>query len=204
MAGTGRGRHKKSGGSWAFSPRLRHEKCGGCGMRDVASRLPVKRAVESAKKAAFALRHRTRSHSDPFLWLAAIMGALSLLTPCVFPMIPITVSYFTNHASGNRKSAIFTAIHLRDRNRLTFTALGMLWRRSWCRWREPVGSESVPINLLITAIFLGFAFSLFGAYFIQIPPRLMDELIPDCSAAGEERKRRTRRSARCSWDLRSR
>ena len=32
-----------------------------------------------------------------FIWLAATLGALSLLTPCVFPMIPITVSYFTNH-----------------------------------------------------------------------------------------------------------
>ena len=30
-----------------------------------------------------------------FLWLAVTMGALSLLTPCVFPMVPITVSYFT-------------------------------------------------------------------------------------------------------------
>ena len=33
-----------------------------------------------------------------YLSLAALMGALSLLTPCVFPMVPITVSYFTNRA----------------------------------------------------------------------------------------------------------
>jgi thiol:disulfide interchange protein DsbD len=32
------------------------------------------------------------------------------------------------------------------------------------------------VNLLITAIFLGFAFSLFGAYFIQVPPGVMDKL----------------------------
>jgi len=30
-----------------------------------------------------------------FLWIAATMGALSLLTPCVFPMVPITISYFS-------------------------------------------------------------------------------------------------------------
>ena len=30
------------------------------------------------------------------------MGALSLLTPCVFPMVPITVSYFTKHAAATR------------------------------------------------------------------------------------------------------
>ena len=34
--------------------------------------------------------------SQHFCPLAALMGALSLLTPCVFPMVPITVSYFTN------------------------------------------------------------------------------------------------------------
>jgi thiol:disulfide interchange protein DsbD len=37
-----------------------------------------------------------------FIWLALTLGALSLLTPCVFPMIPITVSYFTNHSAGDR------------------------------------------------------------------------------------------------------
>lgn len=34
-----------------------------------------------------------------FLLLAALMGALTLLTPCVFPMIPITVSYFANRGA---------------------------------------------------------------------------------------------------------
>jgi thiol:disulfide interchange protein DsbD len=41
-----------------------------------------------------------------FLWIAVSLGALSLLTPCVFPMIPITVSYFTNHSSHNRAKAV--------------------------------------------------------------------------------------------------
>ncbi|MGI8494292.1 MAG: protein-disulfide reductase DsbD domain-containing protein, partial [Pyrinomonadaceae bacterium] len=41
-----------------------------------------------------------------FLWIAISLGALSLLTPCVFPMIPITVSYFTNHSSRSRAKAV--------------------------------------------------------------------------------------------------
>jgi len=40
-----------------------------------------------------------------FIWLAITMGALSLLTPCVFPMVPITVSYFTRHAAPTRGRA---------------------------------------------------------------------------------------------------
>ena len=39
-----------------------------------------------------------------YLGLAALMGALSLLTPCVFPMVPITVSYFTqSRAASDRR-----------------------------------------------------------------------------------------------------
>ncbi len=37
----------------------------------------------------------TTSTLASYIGLAAVMGALSLLTPCVFPMVPITVSYFT-------------------------------------------------------------------------------------------------------------
>src|SRR6185295_772043 len=44
-----------------------------------------------------------------FIWLAITMGALSLLTPCVFPMVPITVSYFTRHAAPTRGRAFASA-----------------------------------------------------------------------------------------------
>ncbi|MDQ3800098.1 MAG: hypothetical protein M3384_11635, partial [Acidobacteriota bacterium] len=45
-----------------------------------------------------------------FIWLAVTVGALSLLTPCVFPMIPITVSYFTNHSAGSRAKSVRLAL----------------------------------------------------------------------------------------------
>ena len=133
-------------------------------------------AVEPAKKPA---SPSTAPHSQSlgsFIWLAAVMGALSLLTPCVFPMIPITVSYFTNHASGDRKSAISTAIIFAIGIILTFTALGMLLAVIFGAGGVNQLAANPWINLLITAIFLGFAFSLFGAYFIQVPPSLMDKL----------------------------
>jgi thiol:disulfide interchange protein len=133
-------------------------------------------ASESARKADN-LNAAPRPQSlGSFIWLAAVMGALSLLTPCVFPMIPITVSYFTNHASGNRKSAIFTAIIYVIGIILTFTALGMLLAVIFGAGGVNQLAANPWVNLLITAIFLGFAFSLFGAYFIQMPPSLMDKL----------------------------
>ncbi len=111
-----------------------------------------------------------------FLWLAAVMGALSLLTPCVFPMIPITVSYFTNHAGGSRKSAIFTALVYAVGIILTFTALGMLLAAIFGAGGVNQLAANPWVNLLITAIFLAFAFSLFGAYFLQVPPGLMNRI----------------------------
>jgi thiol:disulfide interchange protein len=111
-----------------------------------------------------------------FIWLAMVMGALSLLTPCVFPMIPITVSYFTNHAGATRRTAIATALIYGIGIILTFTALGMLLALVFGAGGVNQLAANPWVNLLITAIFLGFAFSLFGAYFIQVPPSLMGKL----------------------------
>ncbi len=133
-------------------------------------------AVESSRETETSNTMPRPQSLGSFIWLAAVMGALSLLTPCVFPMIPITVSYFTNHASGNRKSAVFTAIIFAIGIVLTFTALGMLLAVIFGAGGVNQLAANPWINLLITAIFLGFAFSLFGAYFIQVPPSVMDKL----------------------------
>lgn len=111
-----------------------------------------------------------------FVWLAAVMGALSLLTPCVFPMIPITVSYFTKNAGTSRRSATFTALVYGIGIILTFTALGMFLAVVFGAGGVNQLAANPWVNLLISAIFLGFAFSLFGAYFIQVPSGLMNKL----------------------------
>ena len=111
-----------------------------------------------------------------FIWLAMTVGALSLLTPCVFPMVPITVSYFTNHAAGSRRAAVGNAFVYSIGIILTFTALGMLLALV-------VGASGLNrfaanpwINLLIAAIFLGFAMNLFGAYELTPPSALLTKL----------------------------
>jgi thiol:disulfide interchange protein len=111
-----------------------------------------------------------------FLWLAMGMGALSLLTPCVFPMVPITVSYFTNHAKQDRKSAITASLTYGIGIILTFTALGLLLALIFGAAGVNQLAANPWVNLLITVIFLGFAFSLFGAYFFQVPPSVMNKL----------------------------
>ncbi len=111
-----------------------------------------------------------------FLWLAMAMGALSLLTPCVFPMVPITVSYFSNHSSGSRAGAIRTALIYGIGIVLTFTALGLALALIFGAGGVNQLAANPWVNLFITAMFIAFAFSLFGAYFLQVPPALMNRI----------------------------
>ncbi len=111
-----------------------------------------------------------------FLWVAATLGALSLLTPCVFPMIPITVSYFTNRSAGNRTKAIKLASVYSLGIVLTFTLLGMLLAVFVGAAGINLFAANPYINLLIAGIFLFFAFNLFGAYEINVPTRILTSL----------------------------
>jgi thiol:disulfide interchange protein len=111
-----------------------------------------------------------------FLWLAMTVGALSLLTPCVFPMVPITVSYFTKHAAGSRGKAVGQATTYMLGIILTFTVLGMAMALL-------VGATSLNrfaanpwVNILITGIFLAFALSLFGVFDVGLPPSVVNRL----------------------------
>jgi thiol:disulfide interchange protein len=111
-----------------------------------------------------------------FVWLAMTVGALSLLTPCVFPMVPITVSYFTKHAAGSRGKAVGQATTYMLGIVLTFTALGMAMALL-------VGATSLNrfaanpwVNILITGIFIAFALSLFGVFDLGLPPALVNRL----------------------------
>jgi thiol:disulfide interchange protein len=133
------------------------------------------RSKESANPSSEAPTLTSRTFVS-FLWFAMAMGALSLLTPCVFPMIPITVSYFTNHAGGSRRSAVFTALVYGIGIILTFSALGMLMAVIFGAGGVNQLAANPWVNLLITVIFLALAFSLFGGYFVQIPPGLMNKI----------------------------
>jgi thiol:disulfide interchange protein len=111
-----------------------------------------------------------------FVWLAMTVGALSLLTPCVFPMVPITVSYFTKHAAGSRGKAVGQATTYMFGIILTFTALGMAMALLVGATSLNRFAASPWVNLLITGIFVVFALSLFGVFDLSLPPALVNRL----------------------------
>jgi thiol:disulfide interchange protein DsbD len=111
-----------------------------------------------------------------FLWLAVSMGVLSLLTPCVFPMVPITVSYFTKHAAPTRARAAGSAALYGLGIVLTFTVFGSVLAVVAGAAGLNRFAANPWVNLAITALFVLFALNLFGVYELRLPSRLVSRL----------------------------
>ncbi len=111
-----------------------------------------------------------------FLGMAALWGAISLLTPCVFPMVPITVSYFTQRGAVPRRTALRQAAIYAAGIMATFTLLGLAIAALFGAGGVNRFAANPWINLLITGIFVVFALNLFGLFELQVSPALLTRL----------------------------
>ena len=109
-----------------------------------------------------------------YIWLAMTMGALALLTPCVFPMIPITVSYFTKRDTGSRGRSVFEAGVYSVGIIATFTVIGFLLTFMFGAGGINKLASSPWINSLIALVFILFALSLFGVIDLALPEKWLN------------------------------
>ena len=100
--------------------------------------------------------------------LGFIGGLLALLTPCVFPMIPLTVSFFTK-SSKDRKSGLRNALLYGLSIITIYVAIGLLITAVFGATALNELSTNWIANTLFFVIFLAFAFSFFGYYEITLP-----------------------------------
>jgi thiol:disulfide interchange protein DsbD len=91
-------------------------------------------------------------------------------------MIPITVSYFLKHADGDHKRTIKLATVYSVGIIATFSALGMLLAVLFGAAGINLFAANPWVNLFIGALFLFFAFNLFGFYEISVPSSLLTKL----------------------------
>jgi thiol:disulfide interchange protein DsbD len=109
--------------------------------------------------------------SAGFLWLAASTGLLSLLTPCVFPMVPVTIAYFSttdrDRSRGLRRALLFALGIV-----ATFTILGLALAAFFGAAGLNRFAADPWVNLVLAALFLLFAANLFGWLDIRVPWRL--------------------------------
>tara|TARA_Y100000766_G_scaffold51808_1_gene41772 strand:+ start:3211 stop:5010 length:1800 start_codon:yes stop_codon:yes gene_type:complete len=107
-----------------------------------------------------------------FLVLAMSMGFLALLTPCVFPMIPITISFFMHRSENSNASPVKSASVYMLGIVLTFTFLGMMLAILLGASGANQLAANPIVNMFIAFLFIYFALSLFGFYEIEIPESL--------------------------------
>lgn len=104
-----------------------------------------------------------------FLWLALTAGFAALLTPCVFPMIPLTVSFFSKQKEGAQGKAVGQAIGFGIAIVLTFTILGALLALLIGASGANQFAANPWVNLMIALVLVVFAVSLLGAFELRLP-----------------------------------
>jgi thiol:disulfide interchange protein DsbD len=111
-----------------------------------------------------------------FAAVAFGFGLLAIFTPCVFPMIPITMSYFVSTRSGSKRASLLQATVFCLGVIVLFTGLGALVSVVLGPFGAVQLGSNVWVNLFIALIFLLFAASLFGAFEITVPSGAMTKL----------------------------
>jgi thiol:disulfide interchange protein DsbD len=103
-----------------------------------------------------------------FMFLSFLGGLAALLTPCVFPIIPMTVSFFTSKAE-TRSEAIRQGLLYGAAIVGIYTLIGVLVSYLFGAEAANVLATHWLPNLLFFAIFVIFAISFFGAFEIVLP-----------------------------------
>ena len=120
----------------------------------------------------------------PFILFAMGFGFLALTTPCVFPMIPITISFFTKREQNSRMHSVRDASVYGLGIILTFTGIGAVVSAI----AGPTGVGDIAtnpwVNLLIAGIFVTFALILFGLFEIQVPSSILNKLNAKANQGG--------------------
>ena len=118
------------------------------------------------------------------LILGFLGGLLALLTPCVFPMIPLTVSFFTNKDSKSNSSlnAVIYGLFIV----LIYLCLSIPFHFVESLDPEILNtiSTNAVLNVLFFVIFIIFAFSFFGFYEITIPSSWINSIDSKSNSIG--------------------
>jgi thiol:disulfide interchange protein DsbD len=118
-----------------------------------------------------------------FLLVAFGFGLAAIFTPCVFPMIPITMSYFLNR-QGTRREAIFHAALFCLGIVVLFSGLGLLTTAILGPFGIVQLGSNPWVNGFIALVFLAFGVSLLGAFEITIPSSILTRLDRGAQSGG--------------------
>lgn len=110
-----------------------------------------------------------------FFFLSFLFGIIGILTPCVFPMIPMTVSFFMNK-SEKRSKGIIKALIFGLSITLLYALVGLIVSvtSAGANFTTVLSTHWIP-NLVFFVLFVVFAASLFGLFEIVLPSGLANK-----------------------------
>ena len=118
---------------------------------------------------ACSVNAESKDRSYLYIFIFGFLGGLvALLTPCVFPMVPLTVSFFTK-GGKNKKEGIRKALMYGISIILIYVILGLLITGIFGSDALNAMSTNIWFNLLFFVVFVIFALSFFGLYEITLP-----------------------------------
>jgi thiol:disulfide interchange protein DsbD len=127
------------------------------------------------------------SKSDGSLWaifLAGFIGGLAaFFMPCIYPMIPMTVSFFTKQ-SGSRAKGIRSAIIYGVSIIIIYVALGLLITLIFGASALNEAASSATFNLLFFVALIIFGISFLGAFEITLPSSLVNKMDEKSNQSG--------------------
>lgn len=110
-----------------------------------------------------------------FFLVAFVSGLVALLTPCVFPMIPMTVTFFLKSSSSKavgRRNAILYGVFII----LIYTLIGTIFSRIFGAVGANWFSTDATVNTIFFLVFVIFAISFFGLFEITLPSGFINKV----------------------------
>ena len=108
------------------------------------------------------------------LIIGAIAGGfLALLTPCVYPMLPVTVAFFLKQEEKKKGSSFKLAIVYSLSIIAAFTIFGVVLSAVYGASTANAVANNPWLNLIFAAIFMAFALMFFGVFEVRVPSWLL-------------------------------
>jgi len=143
--------------------------------------LPVKTVVRLSLDVA---GDKVRPETGLLSYFLMAMGAgfLSLLTPCVFPMIPITMGFFAMQSDGRRSRRFALSLSYVVGLVITYSALGVFAALSGRMFGSWLQSPAVLIGIAVLMLVL--ASSMFGVWEFRVPQFITNRSAGRAGVAG--------------------
>ena len=111
----------------------------------------------------------TNSSLLAIFFMGIVGGLIALLTPCVWPIIPMTVSFFLKRAKDDRKKGIRDAVTYGLSIIVIYMALATLVTWAFGPQKLNELATNAPFNVFFFLLLVVFAFSFFGWFELRLP-----------------------------------